>query len=176
MEGKVLLYDANDVKIGETFMRRAKQLVKQQRATWVDDGLEAIKFAPGMEDASDVPDTTPEAEATTDPTKHEEKWLIKMAEKRLWHRKAFMLHSITFLPGMAFILLMAAALGDAIFRSDLVIGMFLGFPWGVWVTAYAIHVYYYYKGGYSKRNLSKDERWAQKLAEEVAMLKTELGK
>ena len=49
MEDKVILYNSSDVKIGETFPRRAKQLVRQQRAMWVDDSHTAIRFAPGME-------------------------------------------------------------------------------------------------------------------------------
>ena len=46
MESKVLLYDSNDVKIGETFTRRARQLVKQQRASWINENQDAIRFAP----------------------------------------------------------------------------------------------------------------------------------
>jgi len=56
MENKVLLFDSNDVKIGETFIRRAKQLVKQQRAIWIDDNQSAIRFAAGMENM-DVTDS-----------------------------------------------------------------------------------------------------------------------
>ena len=55
MDGKILLYDSNDVKIGETYIRRARQLVKQQRATWTDDSQKAIKFSPGMETLDDAP-------------------------------------------------------------------------------------------------------------------------
>ena len=49
MENKVVLYNSNDIKIGETFVRRARQLVRQQRAAWVDESETAIRFAPGME-------------------------------------------------------------------------------------------------------------------------------
>jgi len=49
MEGKVLLYDSNDIKIGDTYVRRARQLVKQQRAYWIDDSQSAIRFLPGAE-------------------------------------------------------------------------------------------------------------------------------
>ena len=54
MDGKVILFDSNDVKIGETYMRRARQLVRQQRAMWTDESQRAIKFAPGMENADDA--------------------------------------------------------------------------------------------------------------------------
>ena len=58
MENKVILYNSFDVKIGETFPRRAKQLVRQQRAMWLDDNQAAIRFAPGMEnmDSFDKPE------------------------------------------------------------------------------------------------------------------------
>jgi len=49
MESKVLLYNSNDIKIGETFARRARQLVNRQRAEWVDDNHSAIRFYFGME-------------------------------------------------------------------------------------------------------------------------------
>ena len=49
MENRISLYNANGVKIGDTFTRRARQLVRQQRAMWTDDSQTAIRFAPGME-------------------------------------------------------------------------------------------------------------------------------
>ena len=54
METKVSLYNSHDEKIGETFIRRAKQLVKRQRAVWVDDSRTAIRFAPGMENMDEI--------------------------------------------------------------------------------------------------------------------------
>jgi len=56
MENRVSLYNSYDIKIGETFTRRARQLVRQQRAMWTDDSQTAIRFAPGMENM----DTTAE--------------------------------------------------------------------------------------------------------------------
>ena len=61
MENKVSLYNSGNVKIGETFSRRARQLVRQQRAMWIDDTQTSVRFAPGMEnmdinaDDSDAP-------------------------------------------------------------------------------------------------------------------------
>jgi len=49
MENKVVLYNSNDIKIGETFVRRAKQLVNRQRAQWTDSSQTAIRFYPEME-------------------------------------------------------------------------------------------------------------------------------
>jgi len=56
MERKVILYNSNDIKIGETFPRRAQQLVRRQRAAWIDDGQTAIRFYPNMENMDDIPD------------------------------------------------------------------------------------------------------------------------
>jgi len=53
-ENKVTLISADDVVIGETFMRRAKQLVRRQRAQWTDDSQTAIRFYPEMENMVDV--------------------------------------------------------------------------------------------------------------------------
>jgi len=60
IETKVTLYNANEVKIGETYTRRARQLVRQQRAMWIDDTQSAIRFAPGMEN-TDVQGGTEES-------------------------------------------------------------------------------------------------------------------
>ena len=49
MENKVSLYNSYGIKIGETFTRRARQLVRQQRAMWTDDTQTAVRFAHGME-------------------------------------------------------------------------------------------------------------------------------
>ena len=54
MENKVSLYNSNDIKIGETYARRARQLVKQQRAMWIDESQTSIRFAPGKENMDAV--------------------------------------------------------------------------------------------------------------------------
>ncbi|MCL2364014.1 MAG: 2TM domain-containing protein [Defluviitaleaceae bacterium] len=54
MEAKVTLYNAAGERIGDTFARRARQLVKQQRAYWLDAGETEVRFHPGMEHLKDV--------------------------------------------------------------------------------------------------------------------------
>lgn len=54
MEGKVALININGDKIGETYTRRARQLVKQQRAVWVDDSQKAIRFTSDEVAVADV--------------------------------------------------------------------------------------------------------------------------
>ena len=179
MEEKVLLFDSNDKKVGETFKRRAKQLVRQQRASWVNDSQEAIKFAPGMENKE--ADITKHDNCHDDchgdchddyHDEHYEKWLVALAEKRLWERKFFKLYSVAFLPGIVIIFFFTVALGGAIFRNDLMVGLFLGFSCGAWVTAYGIHAYHFYKNW--RQNIPRTERRERELAAEIAMLKAEL--
>jgi hypothetical protein len=80
MEGKVTLYDSNETKIGETFARRARQLVKQQRAFWLDDAQTAVRFLPGMEHLKDEQGDG-FAPAEKDPP--EDKRLMKLAKTRV---------------------------------------------------------------------------------------------
>jgi len=92
MEGKVLLYDSNNVKIGETFFRRAKQLVKKQRAIWVDEHQDAIRFAPGMEHMHDSITDDFHEEVSVDFSGADDE-LLKLAKRRVYSRFAFKLHS-----------------------------------------------------------------------------------
>ena len=71
MSSMITMLDASDNKIGETFSRRAKQLVKQQRAAWISEDQKAIKFVPGM-------DINEEADASTSDST-EEKWIHELA-------------------------------------------------------------------------------------------------
>lgn len=56
MERKIILYNSNDIKIGETFLRRAQQLVRRQRAAWTDDSQTAIRFYLNMEHMDSMSD------------------------------------------------------------------------------------------------------------------------
>jgi len=89
MEGKVLLYDSHDNKIGETFTRRARQLVKQQRATWTDDNHNAIRFAPGMENMDDQTSDDVHDEMLLQRADEE---LLRLARRRVHSRFALTLH------------------------------------------------------------------------------------
>jgi len=94
MEGKVLLYNSLDTKIGETYTRRARQLVKQQRASWVDDSQKAIRFAPGMEnldDAAAIDMHETEAMQGIDSLADHE--LMRFAKRRVHARFALRLHA-----------------------------------------------------------------------------------
>jgi len=170
MEPKIILYDSNDVKIGETFVRRARQLVKQQKAVWTDSTETALRFLPGMENS----DTNLEDEPTSEPIASETKpqdeaWLVALAEKRLRARSLFIIHSVWLFPMWLLIFLFCA-----VFLHGFVAGFFLGALGASWGTAYLIHAYLFLKNNRRFRQ-SRDERKAKQLAAEVAVLKSELN-
>jgi hypothetical protein len=166
MENKIHLYDANDVKIGETFSRRARQLVSQQRAEWVDEAKTAIRFAPDAEEgwetggAEPLPPAAEPASLKTESAAKEGLYMI--AERRIRERNRFALHSTAFIPVGLFLLI----LFDGIYRSN----GFLLFILGGWVTAYGIH-FIHFVMNYANNSLSVKERRLRKLAAEVERLK-----
>ena len=166
MSNMITMYDASDNKIGETFFRRAKQLVKNQRATWVCDDQKAIKFVPGMENLSET-DDGPQDLA-------DEKWLHELAVKRIFERRRFKWHSIAFVPSLIVAFLVASGLVDEFISGDAAL-IFLGLAWGSLSTAYFIHVYFYVKKYRSKDGGSKSARWEREIAVEIAAIKSELA-
>ena len=166
MEAKVLLYDANDVKIGETFMRRARQLVKQQRAVWADDNHGSIRFAADVEDWDTIADSDKEEGQGIVTAIQDDDWLISLAEKRIKERMLFIAHSIAFVPAWIFLFFVFGAA-----TSSLEIPMFVS---GICVTLYFVHVWQYVKSRREYPSQSRDERRARRLAAEVAILKNEL--
>ena len=157
MENKVILYDSNENKIGETFLRRAKQLVKQQRALWVGDDQTAIKFKEGMEDLD-------KDEEKDEPVKtlYDEEKIIALAEKRIRERRLFWAHTIALIPGFFVCMLFASMFYyDAAFIGGLL--------WGSWGTAYLIHFYFY-----SKNKSKKRSKRSRALIAEIANIKEEL--
>ncbi|MCL2386820.1 MAG: hypothetical protein FWC89_04620 [Defluviitaleaceae bacterium] len=162
MENKVVLYDSNDKKVGETFMRRARQLVKQQRAEWVDDSQNAIRFTADIDDWEAV--TIPESDTNiTD----DDSRLIALAEKRIMERKRFIIHSIVGIP-IWFVLFFAS--GNI--TVDMAMPMFFT---GICLTAYVIHAYQFAIPRITKyRSHDREERRAKVLAAEIAILKAEL--
>ena len=170
MESKVLLYDSNDVKIGETFIRRAKQLVKQQRASWSDDSQKAIKFLPGMENLDVDGDSVEEMPPHTP---QNEDWLTRLAEKRIRNRKFFMWHSIIFIPGLFIIFVLFAGFLDEWIGGAVSFDGVIGFVYGSWITAYGIHAYFFIKNRRSY-GFTRSERQKRELANEIAMIKANM--
>jgi len=151
MEGKVSLYNSDDIKIGETFLRRARQLVRRQRAMWVDDSKTAIRLAAGIEDISDVTDNCEEVSAAVDPTApHHDggmpsDWMLPMVEKLMRERRRFVVHTFIYFP-LAFLFSVAFfILGET--------GVFV--PFVIWVMAYPIHAYLYLTDKSARKRIAK---------------------
>jgi len=86
MEGKVLLFDSKGTKIGETFARRARQLVKQQRAFWIDDKHESIRFyldTENMDTAERDMGLAPQSFTFSEPSPSADKKIMKLARRRV---------------------------------------------------------------------------------------------
>jgi len=160
MEEKILLFDVNDVKVGETFGRRARQMVVQQRAVWTDESKRAIRFTTEeAAEASGAPEPD-EKEKTADA-------LYALAEKRLRVRKRFVIHSIALLPGYIICLFCIGGLSESV---DGGFAAFLcGILFGIWTTLYVGHAYFYKKTHGASED--KKERYRRKLEDEVVRLK-----
>jgi len=126
MKSKVMLFDAEGAQVGETFMRRAKQLVSQQRAEWINDG--AIRFAADADIEFD------EIERPKD--MGQEALLYYLAEQRIFRRKLLILHSVLFLPGLILVAIFADMARDDVLR---------GFMVGSWVAPFMLHVAVYFR-------------------------------
>ena len=168
MSNMITMYDASDNKMGETFFRRAKQLVKQQRAAWTGDDQKAIKFVPGMEYLNEGVDDTSSKDST------EEKWIHELAIKRIKDRRLFKWHSITFVPGLIFAFMVAAGMIDAAFGGNAAL-LFLGLAWGSLSTAYFIHLYFYVKKYPLRDSSVKKARKQREIAAEIAAIKSSLS-
>jgi len=139
MEGKVLLFDATGAEIGETYARRARQLVKQQRAIWADDTHTAIQFMPDAEEAWEVhPKAEPTPPAAAAPSSERSSTLYALAERRMRDRRRIIWHSILFIPGYFFIfLLWMMATNGRLFNFGY---MTMGFAYGMWTMAFIAHL------------------------------------
>jgi len=143
MDGKVLLLNSDSVKIGETFFRRAAQLVRQQRAEWTDDSQMAVRFHPGKEIATKS--EAKQSDLAVSPLVNG--LLANEFERRIKEREKFVIHSFSLVPGFIVILV-------AWYAVDAMLGVTWGFyqfydllvAFGViscviWITAYLIHAY-----------------------------------
>ena len=168
MEGKVKLYDSNDMIIGETFMRRARQLVKQQRASWLDDNQEAIRFAPGAENMDEAAHEVEAAPPVLDSLPYDDA-LVALAEQRIKERVRIILHSVAIVPGWFFaaILFLNYVGGHS---GQTMFWFFLG----AWLMAYAIHAFQFIMPRREKIFFGGEERRKKRLETEIASLKAEM--
>ena len=137
MESKVIMYDASGAEVGETYTRRARQLVKQQRAVWADDTHTAIRFAPdAMEEWEVAPAPPPGAAA---PASDKSSALYALAERRVRDRRLIVLHSVALIPVFFLILLWGVGSYHARRGGEMFL-IFMGIGMGAWVTAYICHL------------------------------------
>lgn len=138
MEGKVLLYDSNGAKIGETFFRRAKQLVKQQRASWTSEKQDAICFSPGMEnlDESLAEDASESGSGELlMESLYAEDELMKLAKRRVRAAIAFKLHrGISLILIVFFVAIFVASGSDfvPVFILATMLGLSVAIHWVVY--------------------------------------------
>jgi len=190
MEGKVILFDANGTEIGETYARRARQLVKQQRAIWADDTHTAIQFMPDAEEAWELHPKSESAAHTSypepDPVSHAAhkpfssstahhttdtaSGLYALAARRMQDRKRIIWHSLLFIPGYFLILfLWMIATNARMFNLSF---LTMGFAWGAWTMAFIAHLRTFAKEyGYSLRPKDWETRRRIRLEAEVEHLK-----
>ena len=155
MKNKIMLFDASGVQIGETFMRRARQLVNQQRAEWINDA--AIRFIADI-DLTDADWSVPEPEEASVLTKGirdtrgiidtggirdsgdirdtgPEALLYYLAEERIKDRNNFILHSLLIMPGIFVIVVLASMMHGR--QADTFLAAMV---WG-WFTPYFLHAF-----------------------------------
>ena len=135
MESKIILLDANGTEVGETYSRRARQLVKQQRAVWADDTHTAIKFMPDTVEDWELP----EVPHTSPPPTHKDKHsaLYAIAEKRIYDRRRFVWHTVLFIPGFFAIMFVWIIMTGGLRWNGHFFTM--GLAMGAWAMAYITH-------------------------------------
>jgi hypothetical protein len=167
IDTKVTLYNADNQRIGETFTRRARQLVKQQRALWTDESHTAIRFQPDTEEweTDDLakPDSIPTHSAPST-----ENTLYTLAKKRIATRRRMFWHTLILIPGFVLIALM----GEAMFRYSFAQGFFYGSAFTVYAVLFIQTVYLFVKHNRGFFPFAEMEnRQARRLADEVERLK-----
>jgi len=169
MENKVLLYDVNGKKIGETFVRRARQLVRQQRAMWTDDSQTAVRFAADADDwGENVRDESPV------PIFDDEGWMVDLAKKRILQRRLYIAHSVAFGLGTAALGLALALVLSTDFGNNITLGVVIATK-SIWFIAYIAHtINFAINMHHVRRPDGKGERRARTIEKEVADIKKRL--
>ena len=174
MEGKVILLNAKGIEVGETYTRRARQLVKQQRAVWADDTHTAIQFMPDTEEEWETlaePALVSPPVAPASMPIEESSALYALARRRIRDRRRLILHTLAVIPGYLGFLMLAYMLSGH--RGPGELGFLtLGFLWGVWTMYYIYRVRDYLRAHKSILNSdSWDTRQRLKLQAEVDHLR-----
>ena len=138
MESKVIMYDAAGTQVGETYSRRARQLVKQQRAVWADETHTSIRFTPDTPvDWEPEPIPSPTAHPhPPHPTADRSSALYAMAEKRVRDRRRLIWHTAALVPVFFIILIWGLVSYDSVRGGGELYLVAMGFAWGAWIMSY----------------------------------------
>ena len=147
MQSKVLLFDASNVKIGETFMRRARQLVKQQRAEWVDDSKSAVRFVPDLEVWGLADDNHEVSSSISTHDFQDDDWIAILLEKQLTERRRIKIHSLALLVWFLGLFVLRTVLWSYLTyvmpNRAWALEQHVGLLSILWLIAYIIHVFLY---------------------------------
>jgi len=168
---KIALYNAEGDRMGETFSRRARQLVKQQRATWMNSDHTAIQFIadePEAWDAEPAHTYRHEAPAPEMP----DAALLELAHKRISTRRWFFLHALALIPGYVFWSVISNALFWRSGGNQFDYGMAVGVTITLWTVSFVVSFVRFkkYNRGYFPFALT-ESRHERKLAKEVEQLR-----
>jgi hypothetical protein len=163
-EGKITLLDHNGNRVGETFIRRAKQLVKQQRAMWANESHTAIRFSEGETQMHE--DDLDEIESTRDDAA-----VIELARIRLSSRRRFFWNTVLLLPGYLLAFIVANMMW---FRPNTSTGFFLGVAFTLWTVFYVYNAVRFFKlnrGMHTFPFSLLENRYNRKLKAEIELIK-----
>ena len=136
---KVTIYDQKNQIVGETFQRRAKQLVLKGRATWLNEGSAIMLQAKAPEEDemenNGYIDLRETAETHTVPKMHSEDLLMHLAKRNLRKRRELLIHIAAYIA--SFILLIFITNGFRGLSWDFYFGVYV--TWGIFI-AYKIFV------------------------------------
>ena len=127
MEPEIIVYDGNNIQLGKTFSRRAKQLVAKGRAVWTNNGQTEIVLA--EESIVDMREAAPERAGESDDL------LRHLAKERVQRRKLIRRHIWAYIAAVPFTILMLAGFSLRLHEFNFALGFSIGVLtlWGAWI-------------------------------------------
>ncbi|MCL2855688.1 MAG: hypothetical protein FWE21_08725 [Defluviitaleaceae bacterium] len=132
---KVVIYDQNKNIVGETFPRRAKQLVLKERAMWLNENAITLLNAQEEEkmennqyiDLRETAETPPHHPAPS------EDLLMHLAKRNIRKRKELLVHIAAFFTSFVILLIITDGFGvRGGFAPEFFLGIYL--TWGVFIA------------------------------------------
>jgi len=134
---KITVYDQDNQRVGETYQRRAKQLVLKNRAKWMDDEFSAICLIDEMEEEEMTYQNNGEMIETHDmveeeaPNKPSDDLLMYLAERNVRFRQNLIYHIAAFFPALFLVGVFTNSFHSR-HNGELFAGMFLA--WGILIA------------------------------------------